>query len=119
MNRSAFALPLAALALAACAAPAIYVPASGHNSTGYSDQRLADNRYRVTFTGNSSTRRETVENFLMLRAAEVTRDAGYMWFVFDQRDTKARTTYTTTFDDYPGWGPGWGRGWYWRTWPHD
>ena len=59
----------------------------------------------MTFRGNSATRRETVENFLLLRSAEVTRDAGYAWFAFDTRDTEAKTTYHTDFAGWPGWGP--------------
>ena len=103
--------------LSACASPTTYMPATDDHGTGYTDQRLAENRYRVTFTGNSLTRREMVENFLLLRAAEVTRDAGYAWFAFDTRDTEAKTTYHTDFDPYPGWGPGFG--WYRHSWRYD
>jgi hypothetical protein len=105
------------LALAGCAHPSAYLPAEGAHGSGYSDERLADNRYRVTFTGNSSTRRETVENFLLLRAAEVTRGAGYAWFVFDDRDTEAKTTYHTDFAGFGGEGPGFG--WYRHSWAYD
>jgi hypothetical protein len=105
------------LVLTACAQPAAYQPAERDNGPGYSDERLAENRYRVTFTGNSSTRRETVENFLLLRAAEVTRDAGYGWFVFDDRDVEAKTTYRTMFTGFPGWGPGFG--FYRHSWIYD
>jgi hypothetical protein len=109
-------ISLALLVMAACTTPTAYAPAGDHGP-GYSDQRLAENRYRVRFVGNSSTRRETVEDYLMLRAAEVTRDAGYAWFEFDTRSTEAKTTYHTDFDAYPGWGPGFG--WYWHSWAYD
>jgi hypothetical protein len=114
-------LSLALLALAGCANPSTYHPAENDRSTGYSDQRLADNRYRVAFSGNSVTRRETVENYLLLRSAEVTRDAGFGWFVFDNRDTEAKTTYHSDFAGQPGWGPGFGPGfgWYYHSWQHD
>ncbi len=56
-----------------CESAATYVPKQSPQSVGYSDERLADNRFRVTFSGNSATARETVENFLLLRAAEVTQ----------------------------------------------
>lgn len=97
---TAFAGGLAVLALAACAEPTPYAPRTADNSTGYSDQQLAANRYRITFTGNSVTSRETVENYLLLRAAEVTQSAGYSKFVFDTRDTKANTSYRS-YSDYP------------------
>ena len=84
-------------------------------AAGYSDEQLAGNRYRVTFTGNSSTRRDTVENYLLLRSAEVTLKAGYRSFLFDTRDTKTKTTYQSYFAGWPGW-PGYG--WYWHSWPY-
>ncbi len=82
---------------------------------GYSDQELTHNRYRVTFTGNSETPRETVEDYLLRRAAEVTLKAGYDAFLFDTRNTKAKTTYMSTFTGWPGWG---GYGWYWHSWAY-
>jgi hypothetical protein len=95
-------------------------PAEGARSTGYTDEKLAENRYRVTFQGDSSTHRETVENYLLLRAAEVTRGAGFAWFAFDQRDTEAKTTYITPFARYPYWGPGWHRfGRFHHSWLYD
>jgi hypothetical protein len=120
LRRIALSLAFAAT-LAGCATSTPYAPATPDNGTGYTDQRLAENRYRVSFTGNSVTKRETVENFLLLRAAEVTRDAGYGWFVFDDRDTEAKTTYYTDFAGYPGWGLGWraGFGRYHHSWLHD
>lgn len=117
MNFKQLAISAVFLALTGCAQPSAYLPADSRHGTGYSDERLAENRYRVTFTGNSSTRRETVENFLLLRAAEVTREAGYSWFVFDNRDTEAKTTYQTAFAGFPGWGPG--LGWYRHSWRYD
>ena len=99
------------LALAGCAPePPYYGPKDG-GSVGYTDLRLDQNRYRVSYTGNSSTDRETVENFLLMRAAQVTLQSGYTHFVFDTRDTKAKTTYYSSFTGWPGW-PGYG-GWYW------
>lgn len=94
---TAFAGGLAVLALAACAEPTPYAPSTPDNATGYTDQQLAANRYRVTFSGNSVTSRQTVENYLLLRAAEVTERAGYPYFVFDTRDTDTKTTYYTDY----------------------
>jgi len=106
------ALILGLLILAGCATPAPYAPRAPGQATGYTDRQLSDNRWRVTFTGNSVTPRETVENSLLMRAAEVTLASGHSHFVFDTRDTKAQTRY----DAFPvgppafGYGPGFGYG---------
>jgi hypothetical protein len=105
--------------LASCATePPYYGPKDADHPTGYTDEKLDQNRYRVTYSGNSATARETVENFLLLRAAQVTQQAGAKYFMFDMRDTKAHTTYWTDFMGPPGWG-GPRFGWYWHSWPYD
>jgi hypothetical protein len=104
---------LAALALAGCATEPVYQAQQSPGGIGYSDTQLAANRYRVTYNGSGTTHRDLVEDFLLRRAAEVTLKAGYHWFEFDTRDTKAKTTY---FDEFAGW-PGWhGYGRYWHSW---
>ena len=84
----------ALLLLGGCAEPTPYAPRVRGTATGYTDRQLAENRFRVTFTGNTVTSRETVENYLLLRAAEVTLAAGRDFFVFDTRNTRARTRYS-------------------------
>jgi hypothetical protein len=121
MKFNALAFTALAVGLAACATGPTYKPAATPHGIGYADERLADNRFRVTFQGGSTTRRDTVENFLLLRSAEVTRDAGFAWFAFDHRDTESSTSYATAFGGYPGWGPRWnyGFGWYRHSWRFD
>ena len=104
-------LGLAAALLAACSTPTPYAPRTEGQRTGYTDRALTQTRYRVTFTGNSVTPRETVESYLLLRAAEVTRAAGYGSFVFDTRNTRANTQVTAIPEaGGPYWGGGFG-GW--------
>lgn len=112
---------LALLVLAACETQPVYGPRGPGQSTGYTDERLAQNRYRVTYTGNAVTDRETVEDFLLYRAAEVTLQSGFSDFTFDTRDTKAHTSYYSSFvGGWPGWHSRWrGYGWYWHSWPYD
>lgn len=86
----------ASLFLIGCMTPSPYAPRSERDTTGYTDRSLAQNRYRVTFTGNSATPRETVEGYLLLRAAEVTQAAGYTYFVFDNRNTNVSTRFQAT-----------------------
>jgi hypothetical protein len=113
---AAFAKPFLILGLltlvAGCATPAPYAPRGPGQPTGYTDRQLSNNRWRVTFTGNSVTPRETVENDLLLRAAEVTLAAGQGHFLFDTRDTRAQTRY----DAFPT-GPAFGGFGYWRFHP--
>lgn len=71
--------------LAACGGPAAYKPIE--NGVGYGDQKLEANRYRVWFAGNSRTPRETVEDFVLYRAAEITLEQGYDYFVLSDRTT--------------------------------
>ncbi len=96
---------LSFLALAGCATPAAYAPMMPGQATGYTDRQISENRWRVTFTGNSVTPRELVETNLLRRAADVTLAAGRTHFIFDTRDTKARTRY----DAFPT-GSGFGYG---------
>jgi hypothetical protein len=102
---------LAACLLSGCMTATPYAPRTEGQRTGYTDRALTQSRYRVTFTGNSATPRETVESYLLLRSAEVTRAAGYTNFVFDTRNTKANHSYQTVpyGPPDPFWGGGWGR----------
>lgn len=109
-----------AVAVAGCAEePPYYGPKDADHATGYTDQQLDQNRYRVTYSGNPATSRETVENFLLVRSAQVTIQAGARYFMFDMRDTKARTTHWTDFMGPPGWPGGPRYGWYWHSWAFD
>lgn len=110
----------AALTLGACATATTYAPA-GYNGQrgGYAEQRLENDRYRVSFSGNSVTSREQVEMSLLLRAAELTTESGFDWFSTTNRATDRDTRYQTIgdpfFDRYRYWGPSWRyygrRGW--------
>lgn len=87
--------------LAACATPTPYQPATGTSSyrPGYSDTRIEEGRYRLSFAGNDLTSRETVENYMLYRAAELTLADGYDWFEIVNRDTGQKTRTVTTYDD--------------------
>jgi len=104
-----------AAGLAACATPTPYQPrAAGHSTSGgYSEMRLEANRYRINFAGNSVTARETVEGYLLYRAAELTLQEGYDSFAIVDRQTDQKTrTYVDPDPLYRPWyGPSYG---YWR-----
>jgi len=114
------AVALAAL-LTACATATPYQPnVRGQQATGgFTDQRLEGNRYRVTFSGNSLTSRETVERYLLYRAADVTVQQGFAAVETADRSPEraARTVIEgDPFGRHCGYGPGYGYGGYgyWR-----
>ena len=98
-----------------CQSASTYRPAASPGGIGFSEERLDATHYRVRFTGNSHTSRETVENYLLYRAAEVTLADGYTHFMFLDADTEAKTRYRSTFDTWPGYGLR-GYGYYWHDW---
>ena len=129
MRRTATALAAGlalSLGLAACETATPYQPLAASNavSGGFTDQKLDEDHFRVTFAGNSLTSRETVETYLLYRAAELTVDKGFDWFEMAQRQTDRDThAYVDSFYG-PGyawgyWRPYWrfhGARWGWRGW---
>ncbi len=97
-----FAVSLATLMLAGCGGPTLYQPADP--DFGYREQQIEQDRYRVTFAGNSLTDRDTVENYLLYRAAELTLEHGFDYFVVFDRDLEAKTRYVYSFSAFPGYG---------------
>lgn len=91
-----FTLGASALLLAACATATPYGPATTAGGFGFSDQRIESNRYRITFRGNSLTARETVEDSLLFRAAELTVENGFDYFIALENDTESESRTTTT-----------------------
>lgn len=94
-----YAAPLLIL-LGACTMETPYQASEGRY--GYSEQQLEEDRYRVIFTGNPSTPRETVQNYLLYRAAELTVQNGYDYFTIVDRDVERSTRYYTQgfYDDF-------------------
>src|SRR5690625_1833823 len=99
-------------AVGACAGggPTPYQPAERPGGLGYSDEALSPDSYRVQVSGNSLTSRARVEDYLLLRAAEITLREGYDHFLLRDRQTDSDTIVRY----YDSWGPGWGPGWAWR-----
>jgi hypothetical protein len=82
-------------------------------SGGYSDTKLNGDHWRVAFSGNDLTSRETVERYLLFRAAELTVSQGYDWFTTTDKHTdKKSEAFIDPVYGY-GWSPNWrfyGRG---------
>lgn len=112
-------LTVLALALGGCATTSTpYQPVSSANRVagGYSEVRLAQDRYSVTFVGNTLTSREQVETYLLYRAAELTVQQGFDWFVIQDRQLEHRVEqqyvpdplYSPRFSsDFAYWRPYW------------
>ena len=96
MIRTSFIAGVAALILVAgCASPTPYGPAE--NGRGFQDTRIETGRYRVQFAGNSVTARETVETYMLYRAAELTIEAGGSYFTIVDDDTEVEQIFRATF----------------------
>jgi len=69
-------------------------------SGGFSETQLDENVWRVTFAGNGYTREQRVEDFALLRSAELTIGKGYTHFVLagskSSSEIGAFTTPTTS-----------------------
>ncbi len=76
-----------ALSLGACATTPAYQPANSENGYGYYSTSLGQDRHRVTYNGNSGTGLNTVTDYALLRAAELTVEQGKDWFLVLERST--------------------------------
>jgi hypothetical protein len=123
MKRVALAFAVTALlGVAGCETPTPYQPMSSQNAVwgGFTDQKLDENHYRVTFRGNDVTSREQVESYLLYRAAELTVNQGFDWFEMVERNTRNRG-YTYVDPDFAYgayWAPYWSfhGPWGWGAW---
>lgn len=81
---------LVAAGLAACATAVGtgYQPADS-KGFGYSEQKIEADRFRVAFAGDGATSPQQVEDFALLRAAELAVAAGADWFRVVGRSTDA------------------------------
>jgi len=98
-------LAASAAVLAACASTTPYQPASKPGGfDGYSQTMLDNDTARITFGGNSLTDRETVENYLIYRAAEMALERGYQSFSLTNRETEKNSRLRATGPAF-GYGP--------------
>jgi hypothetical protein len=76
-----FLMMISALALAACATAVgtPYAPAN-RQGYGYFATKIEGDRYRVSFAGDGATPAAVVEDYALLRAAELAVENGYDWF---------------------------------------
>jgi hypothetical protein len=111
---AAMAAAALVLGLSACetATPYQALNPNAAYAGGYRDTRLDSNHWRVTFAGNSMTSRDTVERYLLYRAAELTTTQGFDWFEETQQATDRKTDvyvdpYYSSWSYGYGWRPAW------------
>jgi hypothetical protein len=63
---------------------------------GYTAPVIEDDIYKVTFRGNAHTSRSLVEDYLLLRMAELTRDEGLAHFSVQEQGTDCFITVRTS-----------------------
>lgn len=78
--------------ISGCATATPYKPAE-NGKHGYRDAQIEDGKYRVSFLGNALTSKETVEIYLLYRAADITLANGFEHFQLVNYSTQAKTDY--------------------------
>lgn len=86
----------AALLLGGCSTSTIYQPATSDGGSGFSSTQLGENAFEVRFRGKSSTSSEKASDFALLRAAELTLEKGFNYFVIDDDENSKQTGVHTT-----------------------
>jgi hypothetical protein len=91
---------LITILLIGCASPTPYHPST--QGSGYYDHQLADDRYQLSYTANTLTRRDTIKQYLLYRAAEITLEANKENFVvLDQNGQRfSLPDYATGAESY-------------------
>ncbi len=99
------ALLAGAAILTACATATPYQPAANADArNGFSELKIENDRVRISFDGNSLTKRDTVETYLLYRAAELTKQGGYDYFTLTDRATDKKTRVQSTGFNDPYYG---------------
>lgn len=97
--KRAIAAAGAALLLGACAGGPDYREASRPGAEGYASQQIESNRYRVSYTGDARQSAQTVRDYALLRAAELTLEEGGDWFEVVAAETSEDTDTRTRFEN--------------------
>lgn len=83
-------LAFVTLTLIGCASHSGYKPANG-KGYGYSETEISENRYRIDYKAKSR-QASKAKNYALLRAAELTQEKGFDWFVVVDRETRVEKT---------------------------
>jgi len=98
--------------LGACVTASPYQARTEPAGAGYTDERLGEARWSVEYAGGAGDSRETVETYLLYRAAELTARNGYDWFVSSDHAIDTETDVVVEAQrvrESPAWRPQWRR----------
>jgi hypothetical protein len=91
----------AAIGLGACASSPGFRAAPNATAAGYSEQMLDSNHWRVRYTGTTRMSSADVQDYALMRAAQLTLEKGGQWFQVVSSDTdtdlKTRSSIETDF----------------------
>lgn len=80
--------------LAACATtPPPYTAAAAPNAVGYSETQIESNRYFVTYRAGAAADAQLLQDYALLRAADLTLQNGREWFWVDRRTLDEQGAY--------------------------
>ena len=85
LRHAACAAILVALSACATAGPPPYAAAPSQTAAGYSETQIESNRYFVTYRAPSGADAATLQDYALLRAADLTLQNGREWFWVDRR----------------------------------
>ena len=75
----------AAFALSACASTPTYTAAPSANAAGYSETQIESDRYFVTYRAPGAADAALIQDYALLRAADLTLQNNREWFWVDRR----------------------------------
>lgn len=87
---------LAVVSLAACSTATPYQAAGDSTRYGYSDTKIDESTWRLTYSGNAHTSREQVENAFLYRAAEIAAAAESDGFIVLDKNVDQQVYYQGT-----------------------
>jgi hypothetical protein len=80
-----FMIALTLVFLSACSTMQPYAQAVSANSAGYSERRIEADRFSVTYRARGAADAALVQDYALLRAAELTTQNARDWFWVDRR----------------------------------
>jgi hypothetical protein len=71
--------------LSACASTPAFAPAASPTGAGYSETQIESNRYFVSYRASGAADAQLLQDYALLRAADLTLQNGREWFWVDRR----------------------------------